>query len=378
MLRASGIRVYISICLLALFLAAPAHARAPDVGCARCIVVDGDGTVLWERNPRDRYPNASTTKMVTAILVSRFKPRAIVTVSSSAASIGGGGMDLSAGETYSVDALLYAMLLDSSNEAAAALAEHVAGSSEAFVAEMNRYVKQLGARRTHFVNPHGLDTEGHYSSAADLALIGAELLEDPYLAQIVATVETTIETPDGAVRVENRNLLLESYDGAIGIKTGRTLGAGNVLVAAAERKGERVIAVAMNSYDSFADAAALLDFGFATLRRLELRGTLVEEDDQVGELVFDAGTIPVVAGAELQGRLPAHPGTLEVTFIASHRARLPIHDGDVIGTVRVATERGVVGSVPGIAAASIAIDDEEPWWAAPLVGLVRAFGSVLG
>ncbi len=373
----STCRYALAVVLAATLLPSPASARGPEVGCVRCIVVDEEGTVLFARNPRDRYPNASTTKMVVAILVSRAEPPATVTVSSTAGAVGGGGMDLSAGETYSVDALMYAMLLDSSNEAATALAEHVGGSAAEFVGQMNRYVKQIGARRTHFVNPHGLDAEGHYSSAADLALIGAELLEDPYLAQIVATSSTTIATPDGPVRVENRNLLLEGYEGAIGIKTGRTLGAGNVLVSAAERKGKRLIAVVMNTYDSFADSAALLDFGFAKLRRLELRGTLVEDGVEVGELVFDSGTIPVVAGAGLEGRLPAEPDNLEVSYIASHRARLPIEEGDVIGTVRVATERGLVGSVPALAGASVDIEDAAPWWASPVVGLVRAFGSVV-
>lgn len=334
--------------------------------------------MLWSRNPRDRYPNASTTKMVTAILASRATdPNEVVTISSAAGSIGGGGLDLSAGQTYTVDALMHAMLLDSSNEAAQALAEHVGRSAGEFVSQMNRYVRSIGATRTRFSNPHGLDAEGHYSTAADLALIGAEVLADPYLAEIVATAATTIATPGGSVRIENRNLLLEGYEGAIGIKTGRTLGAGNVLVAAAQRKGKRLIAVAMNSYDSFADSAALLDFGFAKLRRLELRGTLIEEGDQVGEVVFDSGSVSVAAGASLEGRLPAEPEGLDVTFIASHRARLPIEDGEVIGLVRIATERGVVGSVPAVAQGSAAPDADGPWWSRPVIGLVRAIGTVL-
>ena len=375
-------KVYLSTCLLAfsaLFFLSPAAAAPPEVGCARCIVVDEEGTVLWSRAPRDRYPNASTTKMVTAILAAReADPNDVVTVSSSAGSIGGGGLDLTVGQTYTVDALMHAMLLDSSNEAAQALAEYVGGSAGEFVTEMNSYVRSIGAKRTHFSNPHGLDAEGHYSTAADLALIGAEVLRDPYLAEIVATAETTIATPGGSVRIENRNLLLEGYEGAIGIKTGRTRGAGNVLVAAAERKGHRLIAVAMNSYDSFVDSAALLDFGFAKLRRLELRGTLIEDGDEVGEVVFDSGALSVAAGASLEGRLPADPSGLDLTFVASHRARLPIQEGDVIGLVRISTERGVVGSVPAVAQGSVAPDAEEPWWSRPVIGLVRAIGTALG
>ena len=339
-------------------------------------MVDEEGNVLWSRNPRDRYPNASTTKMVTALLVSRAtEPGDVVTVSRTAGAIGGGGLDLSAGQTYTVDALMYALLLDSSNEAAQALAEHVGGSGAEFVRAMNLYVKELGATRTHFANPHGLDAEGHYSSAADLALIGAEVLEDPYLAKIVRTSDAAIRTPTGRVSMENRNLLLETYEGAIGIKTGRTLGSGNVLVAAAERNGHRVIAVAMYSYDSFADTTTMLDYGFAKLRRLDLRGTLVEEGDAVAELVFDSGSIGVAAGSSLEGRLPKEASGLEIS-VQTPEVELPIRAGDVVGVVTVKTERGTVGTVPAVATTSVETDADGAWWAGPVRGLVEFLGGV--
>lgn len=366
--------VYLSICLLS----APAYAATPNVTCARCIVVDENGSVLWARNPRDRFPNASTTKMVTALLVARAaEPDDAVTVSPTAGAVGGGGLDLAAGETYTVDALMYAMLLDSSNEAAQALAEHVAGTGERFVARMNRYVRAIGATRTHFANPHGLDSEGHYASAADLATIGAEVLADPYLARIVATHEATIPTPRGPVTLENRNLLLESYPGAIGIKTGRTLGAGNVLVAAARRGSHTLIAVAMYSYDSFADSAALLDFGFATLRRLDRNATLLAEGAVVGELVFDSGAIPVVADDDVTGPMPPDADDIVVTITAAERLELPIEEGDPVGRVEVRTPDGAAGTVTARAGAAVP-DDGGPWWSAPIVGLVRALGSLVG
>lgn len=317
--------------------------------------------------------------MVTALLASRAtKPTDLVTVSATAGSIGGGGLDLAAGRSYTVDALMHALLLDSSNEAAQALAEHVAGSGQDFVRRMNDYVGSIGAGRTRFANAHGLDAEGHYSSAADLATIGARVLDDPYLAAIVARSEATIETPGGQVSIENRNVLLETYEGAIGIKTGRTLGAGNVLVAAAQRRGRTVIAVAMNSYDSFADSAVLLDYGFAELRRLSRRGTLVEEGERVGELVFDAGAVEIRSGAPLEGLLPTDPGSLELSFIAAHDAALPITNGEVVGTIRVTTDRGTAGAVPAIAAGSVAAETDESWWTQPIVGLVSLLGGAIG
>jgi serine-type D-Ala-D-Ala carboxypeptidase (penicillin-binding protein 5/6) len=360
-------------------VAAPAEAAGPEaVGCARCIIVDEDGEVLWARNPRDRYPNASTTKMVTALLVSQgADPSEVVTVSGAAGAIGGGGLDLQAGETYTVDALMYALLLDSSNEAAHALAEHVGGTVERFVAAMNRYLDSIGATRSHFANPHGLDAEGHYSSAGDLALVGAEVLADPYLAEIVATPEATIDTPGGSASFENRNELLEGYAGAIGIKTGRTLGAGYVLVAAAERNDHRVITVAMNSYDVFGDSAAMLDWGFAKLRRLDRRGNLIEPGASVGELVFDPGSAEVIAGAALEGVVPRDPADIELSFVASPDTELPLEDGDVVGEIEVTTPRGEVGSVPAVASGSVPAVDEGPWWTGPVRGLVGLVGGVL-
>lgn len=368
------------VLLLVLAPGRGAAAGGPEqVGCARCIVVDEAGTVLWSRNARDRYPNASTTKMVTALLVARdTDPSEVVTVSATAGAVGGGGLDLSAGETYTVDALLHALLLDSSNEAAQALAEHVSGTGERFVAEMNRYLSSIGANRSRFANPHGLDAEGHYSSAGDLARVGAALLDDPYLAEIVGTAEAVIATPGGSVRLENRNLLLETYEGAIGIKTGRTLGAGYVLVAAAERNDHRVITVAMNSYDVFGDSAALLDWGFAKLRRLDRRGTLVEVGETVGEIVFDAGSAEVVAAESVEGFVPADASDIRVTFAPSRDASLPIERGEVIGVIDVETPRGPVGSVPAVAAGSVAAVDADPWWAGPLVGLVSLVERALG
>ena len=358
-------------------------ATGPDVGCARCIVMTEDGTVLWARNPRDRYPNASTTKMVTALLVAReAAPTETVTVSSSAGSIGGGGLDLTPGDRYSVDALMYAMLLDSSNEAAQALAEHVSTSGGDFVAEMNRYMRSIGAKRSHFANPHGLDAEGHYASAADLALIGWQVLNDPYLAEVVATPRAMITTPRGRVEVENRNELLEGYEGAIGIKTGRTLGAGNVLVAAARRDGTTLVAVAMNSFDSFADSARLLDFGFAQLERSARRGPVVEEGEAIGELVFDSGSVELVAGGTIEGVIAGTTGEVEIEIRLDEAASAPIADGDVLGTAVVELDQDALetirlGTVPVIARGETAIEEpDRPWWAGPIVSTLSFLGKL--
>ena len=232
-------------------------------------MIDVTGRTLWARSPHAARPNASTTKMVTALVTVRSVGLdEKVTVSPAAAATGGGGVDLIAGERYTVEDLLHALLMTSSNDSAVALAEHVAGSEAAFVEEMNALLEELGARDTTFVTSHGLDTPGHAASALDLATIGVEVLREPVLARIVATAQTTIGGSSGPQRIENTNLLLESYRGAVGIKTGMTSLAGQVLVAAARRDGYLVVAVAMGSGDAAADGRALLDFGFEAIAAL--------------------------------------------------------------------------------------------------------------
>ena len=325
----------------------------PDVSCTACVVVDETGRVLWARSAHRRLPNASTTKMVTALVtVASADLHEFTQVSTAAASVGGGGLDLQAGDAMGIRDLLVAMMLSSSNDAAATLAEHVAGSQEAFVRRMNALARRIGASDTAFVNPHGLDTTGHYSSAADLALIGAAVLDDPVLAEIVASPRASIDTPRGPVVEQNRNVLLESYDGAIGIKTGRTLGAGNVLVAAANRGRDTLIAVAMQSSDAAADARELLDAGFRIERRLDRpRSTVVlERGTTVGTVVFDpSGSSAAVAAESVTIDLP--PDAPPPDYEWKPRAvQPPVEAGEPLGRVRVLANGRVVATVPVIAA----------------------------
>ena len=324
-----------------------------------------------------------TTALVT---VSQAQLRDLVTVSEAAAAVGGGGLDLEPGDVYSVRDLLYALLLDSSNEAAAALADHWAAGAADFIRTMNRTAGRLGATNTAFANPHGLDQAGHYSSASDLALIAAELLETPSLARIVSTPRQVIAAPGGSVAVENRNLLLESYRGAVGVKTGRTLGAGEVLVAAAERGPHAVIAVAMRSVDAAADAATLLDLGFEELRadarrqREEERrlaaepGLLLSAREQVGALVFDpSGATAVGAGADVEGRTPAEG--VEITFTPADELLLPLEEGEEIGTVQVMSGGSVLGTAPALAQDPVATAGSS-WATRALSGLLRTAALV--
>ena len=387
-----GLAALVSLLLLGPLFPPSAGAQGdpslPSLTCEACLVVDkSTGEVLFGRAIHRQLPNASTTKMMTALVtVSEARMGELVTVSSEAAAVGGGGLDLQAGDIYAVRDLLYALLLDSSNEAAAALADHWGRGSAHFIRTMNRTARSLGAEDTLFANPHGLDQAGHYSSAFDLALIAQELLERPSLARIVATPRQAISVPGGTVTVENRNLLLESYRGTVGVKTGRTLGAGEVLVAAAERGPHGLIAVAMRSMDAAEDAETLLDLGFEELRaaarrerqeqaRLARRpGLLLSAREQVGALVFDpSGSTAVVAGADVEGVTPAEG--IEITFRPADQLLLPLQEGEQIGTVQVMSGGSVLGTAPALAEDPVASAGSS-WGARALSGLLRTAASV--
>ncbi len=236
--------------------------QAPPTPLAEAALLgdEATGQVLWEKNAHERRAVASTTKIMTALLtLERADLDEEAVVSAAAAYTGGNMVGLTPGERLPVRDLLYGLLLNSGNDAATALAEHVAGSTDAFVAMMNAKAQALGMADTHFANPHGLDAEGHYSSAYDLWLLAREAMKNPTFREIVAMPSQT----SGGRTYVNLNPLLTAYPGADGIKTGTSDWAGECLVASATRRGHRLIAVVLHSPDRYRDTAALLDWGFA-------------------------------------------------------------------------------------------------------------------
>lgn len=321
--------------------------------CRACLVVDESGRALWSRAASTPAPMASTTKMATALVaVARLDLDVELRVSASAAATPGGKLSLIAGETFSVRELLAALLLNSSNDAAVALAEQ-AGPEAHFPNVMNELAADLGARDTNFVNAHGLDAVGHESTARDLAILGMAVLREPTLAELVRTREMTIASDMRRAKLENTNLLLGDYVGAIGVKTGFTAEAGNVLVSAAEREGRTLIAVAMHSVDAFADAALLLDRGWAELERT----VLVPRDAPVAELLAGEGsTVQVLTGARYTGS-ESRDG-ISVTFVSDPGLALPVAAGDVVGEVEVRNEGELLDSLPATAQESLSLPDQ--------------------
>lgn len=236
-----------------------AAQQLPALSAQAALLGDSDtGQVLAEANARQGRPMASTTKIMTALLVLERANMADPVVVSPAALVGGSTMGLAAGEVATVEDLLWGLLLNSGNDAAMALAEHVAGSEASFVALMNRRAAELGMTTTRFANPHGLDAPDHYSSAYDLWLVTQQALQYPLFRQIVATPAYTT----AGRQLVNQNELLGSYPGADGVKTGTTLAAGQNLVGSVSQDGHREIAVILGSQDRYSDAAAVFDHFF--------------------------------------------------------------------------------------------------------------------
>ncbi len=231
------------------------------------------GATVFEKNAHTRLPMASTTKIMTALVALELAaPDTVICVDGRAVGTEGSSVYLCEGEKLTLEQLLYALMLESANDAAVAIAIGVSGSEEAFVDAMNAKATSLGLSDTHFANPHGLDAEAHYTTAYELARIAQAALQNPLFKTIVSTRKMTIPHQDtDAVRLlVNHNKMLRQYEGCIGVKTGFTQKSGRCLVSAAERDGVTVIAVTIDSPDDWKDHTKLLDYGFAHYQRVEL------------------------------------------------------------------------------------------------------------
>ena len=260
--------------------------RVSAVSAEKAILMDAvTGRVLYERNADEESLIASTTKIMTALVVcEQCNVLDRVRIPAEAVGVEGSSLYLREGEVLTVQELLYGLMLHSGNDAAEALAIYCGGTVEGFAELMNDKARQLGLVNTHFVNPHGLDAPDHHSTARDLAVLAAYAMEDPIFRQTVSTKTVTV----GERSLRNHNKLLWQVNGAEGVKTGFTKAAGRILVSSASRDGRRLIAVTINDPDDWRDHASLLDDGFArySLRRIATAGENV-------------GTVEVVGGASM-------------------------------------------------------------------------------
>lgn len=324
-------------------------------GKAALLMDASSGRVLFEKNGQECLPPASVTKIMTALLVVETGDldQSII-ISEHAAQTPECTVYLQSGENLMRRTLLYACMLNSANDAAAALAESVAGSEEDFVELMNRRAVQLGMVNTHFCNPHGLETPQHYTTAYDLALATRQALTYPEFRQVVSTKYRVIPWAHHQDRrLVNQNRLLYRYTGAIGVKTGYTRQAGNCVVGAAERNGMTLIAVALNSPTVYEDLGQMLDYGFN-----QYQMNLVEADELLQPLPVLKGTAAtVMAGpaANLQVALTAaEKPDLQVEVMPFADLTAPIHAGDAVGVIQLRLRDNLIAQADLLALDSIA------------------------
>ncbi len=252
--------IYLLLCILLIPISASA------ISAKSAILIDSDsGRVLYEHNSYEKLPMASTTKIMTGLLACESgKLSETVKVSAFASGTEGSSLWLKIGEKQTLENLTYGLMLKSGNDAAVAIAEYLGGSVDAFALLMNKKAREIGAVNTNFENPHGLDSDGHYTTAYDLALIARDAMKNEKFSEIVSTKTYSIpmkgEKWDRALK--NHNKLLWNYEGCNGVKTGFTKKCGRCLVSSAKRNGRELICVTLNAPDDWKDHTYLLNFGF--------------------------------------------------------------------------------------------------------------------
>ncbi len=334
-----------------LLLASLPHAvwAAPDVHAQGAVLIEASsGAVLLDVDAHRRLPMASTTKIMTALVaLENCDPQKEVRISDRAIDVEGSSVYLQSGEVLTMEQLLYALLLESANDAAEAIAIEVAGDVASFADLMNETAARLGLSDTHFTNPHGLDDPEHYSSAYDLAMLTRYALTNPEFARIVSTYKTTIPLAgDDGVRVLiNHNKMLKYYDGTIGVKTGYTKRCGRCLVSAAVRDGVTMIAVTLSAPNDWQDHTAMLDYGFALYECAELAqpGEIRCELPCLGlatELVYASNDQSVSA------ILPRNHGPITYVVEANRYLCAPVCAGEAVGEIVFSCDGEEIARVP--------------------------------
>lgn len=328
----------------AALLAAVSLFPQPVLGLSarKAILMDATtGQVIFEKDAHSRSLIASTTKIMTALVVcQQCNVLDRVRIPKEAVGIEGSSMYLQEGEVLTVQDLLYGLMLRSGNDAAVALAIYCGGTVEGFAELMNDKASLLGLKDTHFENPHGLDSPGHYSTAHDLAVLSAYAMENPVFRKTVSAKTVTA----GHRSMTNHNKLLWRLDGAEGIKTGYTKAAGRLLVSSAQRQGRRLIAVTIDAGDDWNDHASLMEKGFSDYKIRQV----VTKDQVVGSLAVFGGEqerVEVVAAEEFSYALTSQE-QVRLVLSGTGFVYAPVAEGQSAGFAYVCIGDRAVGKVP--------------------------------
>ena len=344
--------------LLAAVLIFPVKGYA--LSAEKAILADAaTGRILYEKNADSRSLIASTTKIMTALIVcEQCNVLDRMMIPKEAVGIEGSSMYLEEGEILTIQELLYGLMLSSGNDAAVALAIYCGGTVEGFVQLMNDKAHRLGMENTHFVNPHGLDAPDHYSTARDMAVLAAYAMNNPIFARTVSAKTVTV----GQRYLRNHNKLLWQVEGADGVKTGFTKAAGRILVSSAVRQGRRLIAVTINAPDDWNDHQKLLEQGFSEYRPQ----TLVQQGEILGMLEIaggEAGEVSVLAAENFVYCLRKNE-TWRLELPAPGFVYAPVVQGQEAGYAHIFVEGKAVGKIPLTFADTVEIESSPvlPWW----------------
>ncbi len=340
--------------MLAAVLLVPVKATA--VTAQRAIMMDAQtGRVLYEKNADERGLIASTTKIMTALIVcEQCNVLDRMMIPKEAVGIEGSSMYLREGEVLTIQELLYGLMLRSGNDAAVALAIYCGGTVEGFAELMNDKARQLGLTGTHFENPNGLDSPGHYSTARDLAVLAAYAMKNPVFYQTVSTKTVTV----GNRVLRNHNKLLWRVDGADGVKTGFTKAAGRILVSSATRQGRRLICVTMDDPNDWLNHQKLLDEGFS--------GFQVEQIVKKGDFL---GTVNVLSGEKENVRVLAAEDFSyalrpeeepEIVLPGPGFVYAPVEEGQSAGYAYLCLDGKAVGKIETVYEEKVELGKEQP------------------
>lgn len=314
------------------------------------LIEESSGKILYEKNPDAKLPMASMTKIMSMLIImenidnGNLKYDDKVIISKNASSMGGSQVFLQVGEEYKVEALLKCIAVSSANDAVVAMSEKISGSVDAFVNLMNEKAKELGLANTHFANPHGLDSENHYSSARDMAKLAQELLKHKDILRFTSIYEDYLTKPDGSqVWLVNTNRLVRFYDGVDGLKTGYTTDAGYCLTATAKKNDLRLISVVMKSSSGDArskDTATLLTYGFNSYKN----HVIYESNKELGEVNIEGGKkdkVKVYLKDSASILLGVTEAPKEYSFnIKVDKIKAPLKKDTIVGTAEIIDNEG--------------------------------------
>ena len=315
------------------------------------ILVDNlSGKVLYEKNADEKLAPASMTKLASMLMVmeaidnGNLKFEDKVTISEEAANMGGSQVFLQAGEVYTVYDLLKSVAIASGNDAVVALAEKIGGSQSGFIDMLNKRLKEIGATNTNFVNAHGLDAEGHYSTARDMSIIARELLKHPKILEFTSIYEEYLEKNDGSrIWLVNTNKLVRFYDGVDGLKTGFTKTAGYCLTATASKNNFRLISVVMGedtSENRSSDTVKMLNYGFNTFKI----NIIKTKGESLGKVRVERGKQDNANIVLLNDATEILKNTDQVTEynfnVKVNKIKAPVKVGDIVGTAEIIDSEG--------------------------------------